>query len=221
VAWCAPLPLPEVQAVAHGLRCSVNDVLLSCVTGALGAYVRGLGDRVTGQEIRAMVPVNLRGEQDLHQMGNKFGLAPLLLPLGLDNPLERVYEVRRRMADMKGGLQPLLSMGLLALGGALVQPAQDLLIELFSSKTTVVVSNVRGPRQKLRFCGATVEQDLFWVPQSGSVGLGVSIFSYAGSVQFGLIADTALCPQPQDIVDRFEPEFAQLSWVALMLPWDD
>jgi hypothetical protein len=53
------------------------------------------------------------------------------------------------------------------------------------------------------------------------VGLGISIFSYGGNVQFGLIADTAFCPQPQDIVDRFEPEFAKLSWVALMLPWED
>jgi WS/DGAT/MGAT family acyltransferase len=221
VAWCAPLPLREVQAVAQGLHCSVNDVLLSCVTGALGAYLRDLGDSVAGQEIRAMVPVNLRSAQDLHQLGNKFGLAPVLLPLGLDHPVERVYEVRRRMADMKGGFQPLLSMGLLALGGALVQSGQDLLIKLFSSKTTAVVSNVIGPRNKMRFCGATVEQDLFWVPQSGSVGLGISIFSYGGNVQFGLIADTAFCPQPQDIVDRFEPEFAKLSWVALMLPWED
>jgi diacylglycerol O-acyltransferase len=220
VAWCAPLPLREVQAVAHGLHCSVNDVLLSCVTGALGAYLRDLGDNVAGQEIRAMVPVNLRSVQDLHQLGNKFGLAPVLLPLGLDHPVERVYEVRRRMADMKGGLQPLLSMGLLALGGAVTQPGQDLLINLFSSKTTAVVSNVMGPRSKLRFCGATVEQDLFWVPQAGSVGVGISIFSYGGNVQFGLIADIALCPQPRDIVDRFEPEFAKLSWVTLMLPWE-
>ena len=221
VAWCTPLPLREVQAVAHGLHCSVNDVLLSCVTGALGAYLRDQGDNVAGQEIRAMVPVNLRSAQDLHQLGNKFGLAPVLLPLGLDHPVERVYEVRRRMAEMKGGLQPLLSMGLLGLGGAVTQPGQDLLINLFASKTTAVVSNVMGPRSKLRFCGATVEQDLFWVPQAGSVGVGISIFSYGGHVQFGLIADTALCPQPRDIVDRFEPEFAKLSWVALMLPWED
>ena len=221
VAWCAPLPLREVQAVARGLHCSVNDVLLSCVTGALGAYLRDQGDNVAGQEIRAMVPVNLRSVQDLDQLGNKFGLAPVLLPLGLDHPVERVYEVRRRMAEMKGGLQPLLSMGLLGLGGAVTQPGQDLLINLFSSKTTAVVSNVMGPRSKLRFCGATVEQDLFWVPQAGSVGVGISIFSYGGHVQFGLIADTALCPQPRDIVDRFEPEFAKLSWVALMLPWED
>jgi diacylglycerol O-acyltransferase / wax synthase len=51
--------------------------------------------------------------------------------------------------------------------------------------------------------------------------VGVSILSYAGGVQFGLITDQQLCPQPQQIIDRFEPEFAKLLWLAMMLPWGD
>ena len=57
--------------------------------------------------------------------------------------------------------------------------------------------------------------------QSGSVGLGVSILSYGGGVQFGIISDATLCPYPQNIVDEFEPEFAKLSIVTLMLPWGE
>ena len=56
------------------------------------------------------------------------------------------------------------------------------------------MTNVPGPREKLQFCGATLEQTMFWVPQSGDVGLGVSILSYGGGVQFGVITDSALCP---------------------------
>ncbi|MEY2952883.1 MAG: hypothetical protein RLZZ401_970, partial [Pseudomonadota bacterium] len=74
---------------------------------------------------------------------------------------------------------------------------------------------------KLKFCGATIEENMFWVPQSGDVGMGVSILSYGGGVQFGLITDSTLCPDPQNIIDEFEPEFAKLSLVTLMLPWDD
>ncbi|MES2913226.1 MAG: wax ester/triacylglycerol synthase domain-containing protein, partial [Pseudomonadota bacterium] len=59
VAWCQPIPLDEVKAVGKALNCSINDVLLSCVAGALGEYLKSHGDDVTGQEIRAMVPVNL------------------------------------------------------------------------------------------------------------------------------------------------------------------
>ena len=221
VAWCQPIALDEVRAVSKALRCSINDVLLSCVAGAMGQYLKNAGDDVTDQEIRAMVPVNLRPMTEAYKLGNKFGLAPVVLPLGLDNPIERVFEVRRRMSELKGSLQPLLAFALLAVAGILVKPVQDAMLSLFSKKTTAVMTNVPGPREKLRFCGATLEQALFWVPQSGSVGLGVSILSYGGGVQFGIISDSTLCPDPQAIIDQFEPEFEKLKLLTLMLPWGE
>lgn len=221
VAWCQPIPLDEVKAVGRALGCSINDVLLSCVAGALGAYLKSFGDTVAEQEIRAMVPVNLRPLTQTPKLGNNFGLAPLLLPIGIDNPVERVYEVRRRMAALKGSYQPLLAFGLLAVAGLCPKPAQDAMLDIFSKKTTAVMTNVPGPSEKLRFCGATLEQTMFWVPQSGDVGLGVSILSYGGGVQYGVITDSALCPEPQRIIDEFMPEFARLSMVTLMLPWDE
>ncbi|WP_338050535.1 wax ester/triacylglycerol synthase family O-acyltransferase [Ramlibacter humi] len=221
VAWCEPLPLEEVKAVGKALNCSVNDVLLSCVAGAIGEYLRAQGDDVKGQEIRAMVPVNLRPLDQAWKLGNRFGLVPLVLPIGIENPIERVYEVRRRMGQLKGSTQPILAFGVLTLAGLLVKPAQDAIMAMFGNKTTAVMTNVPGPREKLKLLGATLEQSMFWVPQSGNIGLGVSILSYGGGVQFGVITDTALCPQPQAIIDEFEPEFAKLSLVTLMLPWGD
>jgi WS/DGAT/MGAT family acyltransferase len=225
VAWCPPIPLEEVKAVGKALNCSINDVLLSCVAGALGEYLKSLGDDVKGQEIRAMVPVNLRPahqpHDQAHTLGNRFGLVPLVLPIGVDNPVERVYEVRRRMAALKGSYQPLLAFSLLAVAGLLIKPAQDVMLNLFAKKTTAVMTNVPGPRDKLKFCGSTLEQSMFWVPQSGDVGLGVSILSYGGGVQFGVITDSVLCPDPQRIIDEFLPEFARLSIVTLMLPWGE
>lgn len=219
VAWCPPVPLDEVKAVGKALNCSVNDVLLSCVAGAIGQYLRSLGDKVDGQEIRAMVPVNLRPTDDIHKLGNHFGLAPLVLPIGIANPVERVYEVRRRMDALKGSTQPVLAFFILALSGLLVKPAQDAITGMFQRKTTAVMTNLPGPREKLTFLGSALEQCMFWVPQSGDIGLGVSILSYCGGVQFGVMADTALCPEPQKIIDEFEPEFARLSLLTLMLPW--
>jgi len=221
VAWCPPLPLDEVKAIGKALNCSVNDVLLSCVAGAIGQYLRTQGDEVTGVEIRAMIPVNLRPLEHAHKLGNQFGLAPLVLPVGIANPIERVYEVRRRMDALKGSTQPVLAFAVLAVAGLLVKPAQDLLMNLFRSKTTAVMTNVPGPREKLQFLGSTLEQVMFWVPQSGDIGLGVSVLSYGGNVQFGVMSDTLLCPDPQDIIDQFEPEFAKLSLVTLMLPWGE
>ncbi len=209
VAWCKPIPLDEVRAVSKALHCSINDVLLACVAGAMAQYLKSHGDAVQGKEVRAMVPVNLRPMSQAYKLGNQFGLAPVVLPLGLDNPLERVFEVRRRMSELKGSMQPLLAFGMLAVAGVLVKPVQDAMLALFSKKTTAVMTNVPGPREKLQFCGATLEQTLFWVPQSGSVGLGVSILSYGGGVQFGVISDTTLCPDPQAIIAQLaDPDAA-------------
>ncbi|MDD2923612.1 wax ester/triacylglycerol synthase family O-acyltransferase [Rhodoferax sp.] len=221
VAWCQPIPLDEVRAIGKALHCSINDVLLACVAGAIGKYLRSHGDVVDGKEIRAMVPVNLRPMDQAHKLGNQFGLAPVVLPIGTEHPLARVYEVRRRMGELKGSMQPLLAFALLAVAGLLIKPAQDAMLSLFSRKTTAVMTNVPGPRDKLKFCGSTLEQTLFWVPQSGTVGLGVSILSYGGGVQFGIISDSTLCPNPQAIIDEFEPEFNKLKLLTLMLPWGE
>ena len=220
VAWSEPLSLDMVKAIGKGLNCSVNDVLLACAAGAIGHWLADQGDEIEGKEIRAMVPVNLRPLDQAWKLGNRFGLAPLVLPIGIANPVERVYAVRQRMQALKGSYQPLLAFGILALTGLFIKPVQDAVLGLFAKKTTAVMTNVPGPAVPLTFCGATLRQNMFWVPASGEVGVGLSILSYAGGVQFGLITDQRLCPEPQQIVDRFEPEFDKLQWVTLMLPWN-
>ena len=219
VAWGEPLPLDQVKAVGKVLDASINDVLLSCVAGAIGYYLRSKGDDPSGQQIRAMVPVNLRPLADAYKLGNRFGLVPLVLPIGIANPVERLVQVRAGMAELKGSYQPLLAFGVLALSGLMVKPVQSAITGMFAKKATAVMTNVPGPKEAITFCGRTVEQVMFWVPQSGDIGMGVSILSYAGGVQFGLITDAKMCPDPEAIVERFAPEFEKLLWLALMAPW--
>jgi WS/DGAT/MGAT family acyltransferase len=219
VAWNEPLPLDAVKVVGKGLGCSINDVLLACVAGAIGQYLRDRGEDPVGKEIRAMVPVNLRPLDKAWELGNRFGLAPLTLPIGIENPIERVYAVRARMNELKGSYQPLLAFAVLSVAGLMIKPVQDAILNLFAKKATAVMTNVPGPASPLTFLGATIRQTMFWVPASGDIGLGVSILSYAGGVQFGLITDERLCPEPQEIIDRFEPEFEKLLWLTMMLPW--
>ena len=219
VAWSEPMPLDAVKTVGKGLGCTVNDVLLACVAGAIGDSLRDRGQDPAGKEIRAMVPVNLRPIEKAWQLGNRFGLAPLVLPIGIANPVQRVHAVRQRMAELKDSYQPLLAFGVLAMSGLFVKPVQDFVLGLFAKKATAVMTNVPGPATPLKFCGSTLRQNMFWVPASGDVGVGVSILSYGGGVQFGLITDQRLGPDPQSIIDRFEPEFEKLLMMTLMLPW--
>ncbi|HSC62305.1 MAG TPA: wax ester/triacylglycerol synthase family O-acyltransferase [Caldimonas sp.] len=219
VAWCEPLPLADVKAVGKAMNCSVNDVLLACAASAIGGYLRERGEDPAGKEIRAMVPVNLRPLDEAWQLGNRFGLAPVVLPIGLDNAVECLYAVRARMSELKGSYQPLLAYALLAVSGVLTKSLQDALSDVFLKKTTAVMTNVPGPTEPVLLCGSTLRQSIFWVPSSGNVGVGVSIVSYAGGVQFGLITDRRRCPDPQRIIDRFAPEFEKLLLLTLMLPW--
>jgi WS/DGAT/MGAT family acyltransferase len=220
VAWAEPLPLDEVKAVGRALGCSVNDVLLATAAGALRRYLVAKGDRVAGVELRAMVPVNLRPAQDDGELGNRFGLVALLLPVGVANPLARLYEVHGRMEALKTSYQPLVAFGLLALAGLLPRAAQAELLDLLANKATAVMTNVPGPQQPLYLAGARLAQVMFWVPQSGDLGMGLSILSYAGGVQFGLITDAGRVPDPERIVAGFRPEFERLLLTVLMEPWD-
>lgn len=221
VAWAPPLPLAEVKTIGKVLDCSVNDVLLSCVTGALRAYLVEQGDAVEGVVIRALVPVNLRPLEQAKNLGNHFGLVFLALPVGIEHPFERLYEVRRNMRELKGSYQAMLAYALLSAVGAGPQMLQDQVLDTLSKNATAVMTNVPGPQKPLYFAGAKIDELMFWVPQSGNMGMGVSILTYDGRVQFGLVTDKKLVPDPEAIIARFAPEFEKLVLMALMGPWGE
>lgn len=221
IAWAPPIPLDEVKTVARALDCTVNDVLLASVTGALRAYLVEQGDSVDGLAIRATVPVNLRPLEHAKDLGNRFGLVFLALPVGISNPVERLYQVKRDMQALKSSKQAFVTFGALAALGLAPAQLQHPALERLSKKATAVMTNVPGPQKALYMAGSRIDEFMFWVPQSGSIGMGVSILSYDGRVQFGLVTDEKRVPKPDDIVGRFAGEFEKLLLTALMEPWDE
>ena len=218
-AWAAPLPLDEVKAVGKALGCSINDVLLSMAAGALRGYLESHGDPVDGIAIRAIVPVNLRPLSQGHALGNHFGLVFLELPIGIEHPLERLYEVRRRMGALKDSFQPAIALALLHLVGLGPRSLQQQVTQLLGQSASAVMTNVPGPQHPLYFAGRRIAELEFWVPQSGGIGMGVSILSYDGRIHFGVITDAGRVPRPGAIVERFGAEFEKLLWLTLMSPW--
>jgi WS/DGAT/MGAT family acyltransferase len=220
-AWAEPLPLDEVKVMGRALGCSINDVLLSMATGALRNYLLHHGDPVEGTEIRAVVPVNLRPPGTGLDLGNQFGFVFLDLPVGIDHPMERLYEVRRRMRALKGSYQPIIALGLLGAVGYGPRVVQDQVLNLLGQNASVVMTNVPGPTHPLFLGGGRITEMDFWVPQSGGIGMGVSILSYDGRIQFGVITDVGRVPDPAAIVGRFAGEFDRLMWLTLMSPWGE
>ena len=221
VAWADPIPLPEVKAVSRALGCSVNDMLLAAIAGALKGYLEEKGDKTEGVEVRALVPINLRPPGSGEELGNRFGIIAVELPVGFESPLERLYEVRRRMELLKSSYEPKVTLGLFAGLGYAPQIVQDKLFDLLLSRATAVMTNVPGPQQPLYLAGSELKQMMFWVPQSGNIGMGVSILSFNGEVHFGLITDAALVPDPEAIIARFAPEFERLLYFVLMGAWGE
>ncbi len=221
VAWAQPLDLEEVKAVGRACDCTVNDVLMAAAAGALRDYMIERGEDVDGITLRATVPVNLRPLEHAKKLGNHFGLVFLDLPVGEPNPIRRLEHVAECMNQLKSSRQAIVAYGLLAALGMAPQVVQELALELFSRKATAVATNVPGPQQPLYLAGCTIRELMFWVPQTGSIGVGISIMSYNGHVHFGLIADAKLIPDPDAVIRRFGTEFDKLLYLALMGNWDN
>ena len=205
--WSGPISLADTKEIGRGLGATVNDVLLAAVSGALRCYAQGRGENVDGVSIRGIIPVNLRAPGREFELGNKFGLVFLSLPIGLPDPRQRLRRVKQGMDAIKHTPEAAVAFGILTAMGRATSPIQDLVVTIFGTKGTAVMTNVPGPREQLYLAGAPLSAVIGWVPQSGSLGMGVSIISYNGQVRLGVAADKNLVPDPETIVALYQDEF--------------
>lgn len=219
VAWAKPVPLAEIKAVAAVLGCSVNDVLVACVAGALRAYLADTEGQDPGLDLRALVPVNLRPPGRLNALGNHFGMVFLDLPSAIEDPVRRALEVHKRMGLLKQSKQPAVALAILTVIGMSPEVLKEQILEALAANASMVVTNVHGPDAPRYLAGRRIVRQMFWVPQSGGIGLGISLFSYAGQLNFGVAADVRRVPDPAAIAQLFAAQFETLLLAALMMPW--
>jgi diacylglycerol O-acyltransferase / wax synthase len=211
VLWSEPVPLADLKAAAHAAEVTVNDLLLTSLSGAVRAYLARMDGRAP--DVRAVLPVNLRplDEPLPEELGNEFGLVFLSLPTSIDDPRERMAEVRRRTAALKGSAEPLITFRILDLTGHTPYEAQQLFVDIFAIKASAVVTNVPGPRQPIYLAGRRLRGTIGWPPESGNMGVGVSIISYAGEVIVGLMTDDRLIKDPHRILRDTYEDLTQLA----------
>jgi len=214
VAWSNNIPLADVKTVTNALCAKVNDVMLSAVAGGLRDYLIARDADVSDLEIRAVIPVDLRPPQRGIELGNAFGLVFLALPLSIDDPVERLRETKKRMDAIKQSIEAVTFYSLLNIFGVTPRQVEEQGLNIFGSRATAVMTNVRGPDQALYIAGSKIENMMGWVPQAGHLGLGVSIFSYDGKVSVGVITDAGLVPHPEQITAAFRARFDELLAIA-------
>jgi diacylglycerol O-acyltransferase / wax synthase len=208
-AWSRPFRLGDLRSAARSGGATLNDVLLCTVAGGLGRFLDGQGERLT-RHLRAVVPVNLRRREDMEAMGNRFGLVFAALPVSVIDPMERLATVHQAMSRLKTSPEAAVVYGLLELFGRTPQKALDFAVWVLGSKASLVLTNVPGPRRRIRFCGREMVSLIAWVPQSGRLGLGISVLSYADEVRLGVATDAAVVKRPESLVEEFERSTGEL-----------
>ena len=210
LVWLPPLDMDRVRAMSKRLGVTLTDVWVAAVSGALRTYLSERGQRPDGRALRAAVTFNLREKANAFQLGNEFGLVAVDLPTNVDEPAQRLRLSSSRMTTIKRSHQPRATMAFLSIAGCLPTALQHFALNLFTSKGSVVLTNIEGPASRRYLAGSRLTDLICWVPQAGKLGVGLAFISYAGQIQLALFVDTDLVPDPDLLMQLTYDAFEEL-----------
>jgi diacylglycerol O-acyltransferase / wax synthase len=204
--------LADFKAVKNGLGGTVNDAFLTVVAGGLGRWLRARGVRTEGMELRGLVPVSIRSEDEHHQLGNRIAAMRGPLPVYAEDPVERLRIVREAMQGIKESKQ--------ALGAEVISGLNDFapptLLAMasrlnFSTRLfNLIVTNVPGPQFPLYLMGREMLEivPVAFLPENHA--LAIAAMSYNGRLDLGLLADYDAMPDLDRLAGCFEESLAEL-----------
>lgn len=205
--WSPPIALDRFRRIATVTGVTINDVLLSCVAAAVRKRLVADNTDIEETVLHAAVPVDIRSrlpegiKPEPGTMGNYFGTVFVPLPVDGESSLERLFRIKHETRKLKKSWQPGLSWALAGSASLIPEAWRQPVADVFYGKASAVVSNVAGTRDERYLAGCRITEQMFWVPQAGDIGLGVSIASYAGQVQFGVVADEAIMVDPETFLE--------------------
>jgi diacylglycerol O-acyltransferase len=208
--------LADFKKVKNAFGGTVNDVVLTVVSGALRNWLRARGVRTEGVELRALVPVSIRGQDEHHTMGNRIAAMRGPLPVYVEDPVARLAVVREAMDDLKSskqavGAEVMASVQNFAPPTILAQAAR---INFSTRLFNLIVTNVPGPQFPLYVQGREL-QDVFpvaFLPKGHA--LAVAIMSYNGRLNFGLLGDFDAMPDLERFGDGLSAALEELLALA-------
>jgi diacylglycerol O-acyltransferase / wax synthase len=210
--WWVQSRLADFKEVKDALGGTVNDTVLAVVAGALGEWLRDRGVRTEGVELRALVPVSIRSQDEQGALGNRIAAMRGPLPVYVRDPVERLRIVREGMGSLKDSKQ--------ALGAEVIAGVQDfapptLLAQAsrlnFSTRLfNLIVTNVPGPQFPLYVLGREMQElvPIAFLPENHA--LAIAIMSYNGKVDFGLLGDYDAMPDLDEVGRHLEESLAEL-----------
>ena len=204
----ATVPLPGLLEAAHRRGCTVNDLVLCAVSGAVRSTLRVRGEGLT--ELVVSVPISSRRAATADRLGNETGVVPVAIPLLADSD-ERLRRISTLTAARRG---PARGASAAPLGVAFRAIARAGLFQAFIDRQRLVhtfVTNVRGPSTELSFAGHRVAGIVPAAVTPGNVGVSFDVLSYAGQLVVSVVADPVVVPEHASIAAGVQSELSRLS----------
>jgi diacylglycerol O-acyltransferase len=204
--------LGDLKRIKNALGGTVNDVVLAVVTGALRRWLHSRGVRTEGLELRALVPVSIRAEDERGQLGNRIAAVRGPLPVYIEDPVRRLKVVREAMDGVKSSKQA-LGAEVIARFNDFAPPtllAQASRLNFSTRLFNLIATNVPGPQIPLYVLGREL-QDVFpvaFLPENHA--LAIAVASYNGGIDFGLLADYDAMDDVDVIAEGIESAIAEL-----------
>jgi WS/DGAT/MGAT family acyltransferase len=196
-SW-ARTALADVKRVRAVLGGTVNDVVLAAITKGFRNLLLSRGLEVEGQVVRSLVPVSVRREDERGTYNNRVSAMFAELPVGIEDPVQRLAAIREQMNDLKEKKQAVAADALTSLSGfappLLLALGGRLFARVNQRNVQTVTTNVPGPQQAMFAAGRRMLHAMPYVPLAGSVRVGIAIFSYAGELSFGVTGDYDTTP---------------------------
>jgi WS/DGAT/MGAT family acyltransferase len=214
------MDLAAIKEIKSRLGGTVNDVVLSIVSGALSRFLKARGMRPDRLDFRAMIPVNVRTESQRDDMGNQVAMLVAQLPLGERDPVRRLRRTIELMHRVKESRQKQGVQTIEELSDRTFTTLFSVFARLAAASRpyNVVVTNVPGPQFATYFLGARMHAAYPVVPLFENQALGVALFSYDGKLFWGLNADWDAIPDLHDIIGGLQKEHDLLRGAAAAAP---
>jgi diacylglycerol O-acyltransferase / wax synthase len=200
-------PLDEVRHAARASGATINDLVMTVMSGALHRYLTEY-DAVV-DDVAMMIPVNLRRPGDAlpRRLGNRIGLLPVRLPVRSGDPRERLTILQERMRVLKESPAPVVSRMLLVATTMLTPVVERGIHRLNQLRSTGVLTNVPGPREPLHIGGAQMLGTVGWGGMTAHLNLSGAFISLNGRIFPGFVTDASITPDPEEILQHVHDEY--------------